>query len=162
MNIPNLLSVSRILLAIIFLLFLDSPTLSLVIFMIAALTDYFDGYLARKWNQQTELGKILDPLADKILVLIAISAIFIKYDFPYWYFLILIRDVNNLLVLPLLAKIKKSEVKLPMSATLLGKLTTVFQKLTIIFLLLNYHPSTFVMITIVIGFIAAVDYNRRI
>jgi len=73
MNIPNLLSLSRILSVPIFiLLMLDpSPLRSLIagiVFSLASITDWLDGYLARKWGQVTKMGKLLDPIADKILV----------------------------------------------------------------------------------------------
>ncbi|MFM7368913.1 MAG: CDP-alcohol phosphatidyltransferase family protein, partial [Sphaerospermopsis kisseleviana] len=74
MNIPNTITFSR-LLGIPFLLYgLYIPTpqakwVCLTIFLIAALTDWLDGYLARKLNQITDLGKFLDPLVDKLLVL---------------------------------------------------------------------------------------------
>ena len=70
-NLINLLTLSRILLApIIFLnLVFDNYLLCLIFFSIAGLTDYFDGYLARKYNSESQLGEILDPIADKILVI---------------------------------------------------------------------------------------------
>ena len=72
MNLPNLLSLIRIILTPLFiiLLFSDVPNakfFALLVFAIAAITDAYDGYLARKYNQITPEGKFLDPLADKIL-----------------------------------------------------------------------------------------------
>ena len=82
MNLPNLLSLIRIILTPLFiiLLFSDVPNakfFALLVFAIAAITDAYDGYLARKYNQITPEGKFLDPLADKILVLSA----FISFAF---------------------------------------------------------------------------------
>ena len=82
MNLPNLLSLIRIILTPLFiiLLFSDVPTakfFALLVFVIAAITDAYDGHLARKYNQITPEGKFLDPLADKILVLSA----FISFAF---------------------------------------------------------------------------------
>ena len=68
----NILTLSRILLAAIIFLLLMSPDgylLALVLFFLAGVTDYFDGYLARKYNAVSQLGEILDPIADKILIL---------------------------------------------------------------------------------------------
>jgi CDP-diacylglycerol--glycerol-3-phosphate 3-phosphatidyltransferase len=68
----NLLTFSRIVLgAFIFILLMspDSYLLALILFFIAGITDYFDGYLARKYNAVSQLGEILDPIADKILIL---------------------------------------------------------------------------------------------
>ena len=82
MNLPNRLTMIRFILAIPFIIFLqysDSSKyslifrlISLVIFVIASLTDFFDGYIARKYNLITDFGKIMDPLADKILVISAL------------------------------------------------------------------------------------------
>ena len=66
----NLLTFSRIVLAAIIFLLLMSPDgylLALILFYIAGLTDWLDGYLARKYNAVSELGEVLDPIADKIL-----------------------------------------------------------------------------------------------
>ena len=68
----NILTLSRILLAAVIFLLLISPDgyiLALLLFFLAGITDYFDGYLARKYNLESKLGEILDPIADKILVL---------------------------------------------------------------------------------------------
>ena len=68
----NLITLSRIFLATIIFLLLtssDGYLMALVLFFIAGITDYFDGYLARKYNAVSQLGEILDPIADKILIL---------------------------------------------------------------------------------------------
>lgn len=72
-NLPNQLTLSRILLAPVIIVLLHYPSFGYcfaagVLFILAAFTDMFDGYLARKGNQITSLGKFLDPLADKILI----------------------------------------------------------------------------------------------
>jgi CDP-diacylglycerol---glycerol-3-phosphate 3-phosphatidyltransferase len=75
MNLPNSITLSRLLglPAIVFCLYSQNETwrwLGLGIFLVASLTDWLDGYLARKLNQVTDLGKFLDPLVDKLLVLV--------------------------------------------------------------------------------------------
>ncbi len=80
-NIPNILTVARLIaapgVAVMFLYF-NRPWAdwcALVLFMGAALTDWFDGYLARLWRQQTKIGTMLDPIADKAMVVIALAVI---------------------------------------------------------------------------------------
>lgn len=84
MNIPNLLTLFRLIAApavgLVFV-FLPSPYadwIALGLFIAAASTDYLDGYLARKWNQITNLGRMLDPIADKAMVLIALLVIAVR------------------------------------------------------------------------------------
>ena len=77
----NILTLSRILLAaIIFVLLMshDGYLLALVLFFLAGVTDYFDGYLARKYNAVSQLGEILDPIADKILILFVLFGLAIN------------------------------------------------------------------------------------
>lgn len=77
LNLPNLLTVTRILLIPVFVILFATPTpdrslMAAIVFVIAAVTDLLDGYLARKSGQVTTLGKLLDPIADKLLVLSAL------------------------------------------------------------------------------------------
>ncbi len=80
-NIPNILTVLRLLaaplVAVMFLYFTRpyADILAVVLFVGAAITDWFDGYLARAWGQQTRLGTMLDPIADKAMVVIALMVI---------------------------------------------------------------------------------------
>ena len=94
MNLPNRLTMVRFLLAIPFIIFLQESghskyglifrMIALVIFVVASLTDFFDGYIARKYNLITDFGKIMDPLADKILVISAL-VIFVQLNYiPGW------------------------------------------------------------------------------
>ena len=76
-NVPNMLSLSRILSVPVFILLMLNPTpvraLSAgIVFSLASATDWLDGYLARKWGQVTKAGKLLDPIADKILIMAAL------------------------------------------------------------------------------------------
>ena len=80
-TIPNILTIGRLIaapcVALVFVVF-DRPLadwLAFWIFVVAAMTDFFDGWLARKFNQVSELGKMLDPIADKVMVVIALSLI---------------------------------------------------------------------------------------
>ena len=77
----NILTLSRIFLAAVIFLLLISPDgylLALILFFLAGITDYFDGYLARKYNAVSQLGEILDPIADKILVLFVLFGLAIN------------------------------------------------------------------------------------
>lgn len=100
MTLPNWVTVSRLLALPMLLYYLQNPTAenraaSLTIFLIAALTDWVDGYLARKLNQITELGKFLDPLVDKLLVLAPLLVLIELGQVPAWgVFLIVARELS--------------------------------------------------------------------
>ena len=87
-NIPNILSVIRILLVFVFIyLFFtnDHPYWALLVFLLAGATDVVDGYLARRNNWVTTLGKILDPFADKLMQCTALICLLIKQYIPLWF-----------------------------------------------------------------------------
>ncbi len=99
MNLPNWITVSRLFGLPFILYFLSYPTpqhlwICTIIFLIAAGTDWLDGYVARKLNQVTELGKFLDPLVDKLLVLAPLLGLIQLQQVPAWgVFLILAREL---------------------------------------------------------------------
>ncbi len=87
-HIPNILSTIRILLVFVFvfvLFVLDNTYLALLIFLIAGATDIVDGYLARRNNWITNLGKILDPFADKLMQCTVLVSLWIKNIVPIWF-----------------------------------------------------------------------------
>ena len=99
MNLPTWITVSRLLGVPIILCALLDPTpihrwISLFVFLVAAGTDWLDGYLARRLNQVTDLGKFLDPLVDKLLVLAPLLALVEMGQVPAWgVFLLLAREL---------------------------------------------------------------------
>ena len=138
MNLPNRLTMIRFILAIPFIIFLqysDSSKyglifrlISLVIFVIASLTDFFDGYIARKYNLITDFGKIMDPLADKILVISAL-VIFVQLEYiPGWMSIIVLAREFLISGIRILAAAKGEII----AAGNLGKYKTTSQMLVVI------------------------------
>ena len=80
-NFPNILTVMRLVAApgiVVMFLYFSRPMadwLALALFLIAAISDWFDGYLARLWKQESKFGQMLDPIADKAMVIIALLVI---------------------------------------------------------------------------------------
>ena len=138
MNLPNKLAMLRMILIIPFVLIiqvaLSTDNLSLeiftrliatVIFVGAAITDYFDGKIARKYNMITNLGKLIDPLADKLLVISAM-VVFTKYDrLSLWIVLVII--FRELLITGLRSIVAAEGVVI--AAETLGKWNDRFRKL---------------------------------
>lgn len=88
LNIPTYLTLFRVALIPLFIVSFYLPIqysaeITTLIFFIASITDWFDGYLARKWNQTTHLGAFLDPVADKVLVAIALVSV-VEYYHTWW------------------------------------------------------------------------------
>ena len=102
-NIPNILTVLRLLAApaiAVFFLLLPRPFAdwaALAVFILASLTDYLDGFLARRWKQVTKLGAMMDPIADKAMVVIALAVMVVFSSLSLWILfpatLILFREV---------------------------------------------------------------------
>lgn len=89
MNIPNILTLMRMGLIpiFVFVYYMDSRDAHLyatIIFFIAGISDWFDGYLARKLNQQSDLGAFIDPLADKLMVVVALIVLVAEYSDNHW------------------------------------------------------------------------------
>ena len=143
LNIPNLLSISRIVLIPLFVYLVAQQTVigwiwALVVFGVASFTDLLDGWSARKLKLESELGKFLDPLADKFLVISSLAA-FIALDpylriFDLWMILIIVgRDVLITLMRSLALKKGTSLV-----TSKFGKIKTAFQMTSIVIILMIY------------------------
>ncbi len=139
MTLPNWITFSR-LLGIPFIIYgLQNPTsqarwICFTIFVVAAATDWLDGYLARKLNQVSDLGKFLDPLVDKLLVLAPLLSLIELGQIPAWgVFLILGRELA-------IAGWRVSQPKIS-GANIWGKLKTVSQIIAIALLIAPLSPQ---------------------
>jgi cardiolipin synthase len=106
-TIPNLLSLLRLAMVPVFLWLVLSGQegLALITLVVASATDYLDGYLARKLNQTTRLGELLDPAADRLYILATLIGLAVTGNIPIWLpFVIIGRDVLLALTVPVLAK----------------------------------------------------------
>ncbi len=136
MNLPNRLTLLRLLLTIVFVACLSVPsaygsTAAFVLFVVAALTDYLDGVIARKFQLITDFGKLMDPLADKVLTASAFICLIPLGAIPAWAVIAIIAREFLITGLRLLAGSKG--VVLP--AEKLGKHKTAWQMITILFFL---------------------------
>ena len=125
--IPNLLTIVRIALVYPILnnIYLGNFEISIIYFVAASITDGLDGFVARKMNWQTELGTLLDPVADKILLSGSIFILWLNQYIPFYIFVIFFsRDVAILLGAAIRMTIIESDTPTP---NFLGKLTTTLQ-----------------------------------
>jgi CDP-diacylglycerol--glycerol-3-phosphate 3-phosphatidyltransferase len=132
MNFSNALTITRILLIPVFLtaLFYDAPNarwLSVAFFLLASGTDWLDGYLARKRREITNFGKLMDPLADKLLISSALIALVQTGDIQSWVAILIIGREFFVTGLRGLAATKGSV----MAAGVLGKIKTLFQTVAV-------------------------------
>lgn len=111
----------------------QSELVALTIFLLAAMTDKLDGYIARKYDQVTKLGKLLDPLADKLLITVAIIALVSKQEIAAWIALIIIGREMMVTLLRIMATSRG----VILAADKYGKLKMVLQVSAIVGLLLQ-------------------------
>lgn len=134
-TIPNCLTIFRVLLVPVFLVFIlkegfSARLVSLAIFLLAALTDFLDGQIARRFNQKSEFGKFADPLADKLLVAAALIA-FIQIPellIPYWIVILILGREFLITGLRIAALSQDSSL----STSFFGKAKTTAQMITIV------------------------------
>ena len=140
LTLPNKITLARLLLIPLFVYLLLAQTLTLSaylaagLFLALCLSDALDGYLARKTGQVSELGKLLDPLADKVLVFGAFLVFVEIGKLPSWVVLIIIS--RDLLVMGIRTWAAKEGRIL--AASPLGKWKTAFQMASVFFLILNW------------------------
>ncbi|UCD55545.1 MAG: CDP-diacylglycerol--glycerol-3-phosphate 3-phosphatidyltransferase [Candidatus Omnitrophota bacterium] len=132
MNLANKLTISRIILTFVFMFFLFSKgmlskMLALVVFIIATWTDFLDGFLAKKRNEITDFGRLMDPIADKILIIAAFLAFVEMKLIPAWIIVIIIFREFIITGLRLIALVKGKVIEAEMA----GKHKTVSQMLSI-------------------------------
>lgn len=105
-----------------------------LLFVLASVTDFFDGYIAREWNQSTMLGAIIDPLADKMLTIAAFLGLMMMGVASVWaVYIIIIRE----LFITALRTVAVSE-NISVKASFAGKVKTVFQMIAIGFMLMHW------------------------
>ncbi len=175
MNLPNKLTMLRIILIPImmgFLLFqfrgeysLYSRIFALAIFIIAAITDGLDGYIARRQNAVTKFGKLIDPLADKLLITAALIAFVDMGRVSAWPVLLIVGREFAVMGLRVLAAAEGTVI----SASILGKLKTILQIAAIIGVMIHPDlikfpfalPQILLWIAVLITLFSGYDYFRR-
>jgi CDP-diacylglycerol--glycerol-3-phosphate 3-phosphatidyltransferase len=142
MNVPNYLSISRVLSVPVFIILMLDPTplrslCAAIVFALASATDWLDGHLARKWGQVTKIGKLLDPIADKILIASALIML-VEIDpskVPSWIAIVIIG--REIAVTGLRAMAASDGVIIP--AENMGKYKVGAQITAVLSFVLNYY-----------------------
>lgn len=175
-NLPNFLALVRIGLAPLMFVLLVNRNIPLfagihsswldyfaaLIFVIASATDFFDGFIARNWNQKTKLGAILDPLADKMLTLAAfLGLMMMDRANPWAIYLILTREffITGLRV----AAVSEG---MDIAASMAGKVKTVLQMIAIGFLMMNWPFAELLLwsavgLTLYSGYEYIIGYTKK-
>lgn len=175
MNLPNKLTMLRVALIPFFVFFLLAPAfadngkyIATAIFIVASLTDLFDGKIARKYNLVTNFGKFMDPLADKLLVCSALICLVDRNELAAWIVIVIISREFIISGFRLIA----AEQQIVIAASYWGKFKTTFQMLMIIVLILDIDHEFFRMLGVALTYlslaltvISLVDYlykNREV
>ncbi len=155
-NISNFLSLLRAPLA--FLFIIDQPYLRFVVVLLAMATDFLDGYLARRWKMTSQVGAILDPVTDKLFVIIAASVMIQEGKLEIWQALTMLsRDFAVLLFGFYLFTIGAWQ-SFKIQSIWTGKITTTLQFFVLLSLIFNLHiPIYAFIIFIALGMIAFIE-----
>lgn len=148
MNIPNILTLARIafipLLVVIFYLpYSWSMLVSAALFGLAAITDWLDGYLARRWNQSTPFGAFLDPVADKLMVAVALSLLIERYDAAWLTLPALIIIGREIVISALREWMAEMGKRGTVAVSSIGKIKTTLQMVALL-LLLGFPQSSLI------------------
>ena len=159
MNIANKLTVLRIFLVPIFVISMimspDNGTIPLIIFVLASLTDFLDGYLARKHNLVTTFGKFLDPVADKLLTLSAFIMLIEQSQIPAWGVCVIVSREIAITGFRVIAASSGTTI----AASSFGKIKTITQIVSIILLLLNFEYAIYVFyLAVIFTLLSGVEY----
>ncbi len=169
MNLPNKLTLLRVFMIPVFIIFMKLPfswghIAALVVFIAASLTDTFDGMIARKYNLVTNFGKFMDPLADKLLVCSALICLIDTGQIASWIVIIIIAREFIISGFRLIAV----DNGVVIAASVWGKVKTVFQMVMIIALLLGINSfgywffcQVLVYISLALTIISLVDYLMK-
>ena len=162
MNLPNKLTIIRILMVPVFVLFLLTELggrfnnlITLVLFVTASLTDLLDGYLARKNNLVTNFGKFMDPPADKLLVCSALICFVATKQLPAWMVIVIIAREFIISGFRLIA----SDEGVVIAASYWGKVKTTVQIIMIIALIIEFPYALIIAwIAVILTVVSLVDY----
>lgn len=163
MNIPNILtSIRFFLIPIFYIVYFSSLDnrfiISIIIFLLSGITDVLDGHIARKYHTVTKWGTLLDPLADKLMLLTVLFSLSRTGVIPIWIF-ILILGKEGLMILGGLLLLKKQTV---IAAKFYGKAATLFFYLAIGIMVFNRSTGTIVMyLAILLTFFAFINYFKN-
>lgn len=164
MNLPNLLSIFRLFLTIFFILSIhyQKYNTALIIFVVQAISDLLDGFFARIMKEKTYLGSILDPLADKVMLVSSYIVLSVNNIIPIWVTLtVLLRDLilsSGFLVL------YKLSYKTRHSPTIISKITTLSQMGTVVYILWSgtrVYGDYFFYATVILTVVSGCLYIAR-
>lgn len=140
MNIPNILTMARIvfipLLVILFYLpYAWSFLVTAALFALAAITDWLDGYLARRWDQSTPFGAFLDPVADKVMVAVALALLIERFDSAWLTLPALVIIGREIVISALREWMAEMGKRASVAVSWIGKIKTTLQMVALLLLL---------------------------
>lgn len=158
MNLPNILTISRFFLIPVFVIvfFLGHEMMAFGVFLLAGVTDMVDGYLARKYNLITELGIMLDPLADKLMTLTVFVSLLITEKISWLVAgIVFFRDAGMIIS----SVIFHFKGKKTVPANFFGKMTTVLFYIAILMIIFELpYRLQFLWFVVVFSFITSIKY----
>lgn len=167
-NIPNIITIFRALTSPLLLFFYFNNNFYFILYfsIFLIITDFLDGFIARKFKFETEIGGILDPIGDKILTFIIFYIGYLEKFIPYWFFIFIIFKDLLILISGFYVLLKKKNVKI--KSKLSGKISMIINSLIFIFIIINLFKYIYIFkykyilfyLSFLFSIITLIDYSR--
>lgn len=160
--LPNLISLSRLVLAAAFVHYAPHPVIAVAILCAAGISDWLDGFAAKKLGQQTPLGVLLDPICDRVFIVTVLATLVVIHELPLWQLALLVaRDVGNSIGAAILWIVRRNQFR-NLRPRRSGKVVTSLQFWCVVHIMLELPCFEISLAAVALATAwAAIDYSAE-